>query len=178
MLNKSNDDEYYTPESAIQLLKPHIEHMQGKTVWEAFGRDFNYIESPQYIRKMGFEVIANGDNFWKHQHGDFVVSNPPYSDFVNGKKVKRGMGKYSVIKRLCDLNKPFCLLMPTTFMQTKKFKMLVDTYGKFQMVMPSVKIQFYKYNSTTKKKYVPGKCNLYTCWYCWNMNLEQDFIMV
>tara|TARA_Y100000401_G_scaffold78478_1_gene64057 strand:+ start:513 stop:1070 length:558 start_codon:yes stop_codon:yes gene_type:complete len=176
MLNKSNDDEYYTPESAIKMLEPYIQKFKNKVCWECFGENFELIESPLYLKRMGFTVVANGKNFWECDQGDFVISNPPYSDFVNGEKVKRGMGKYSIMKRLCDLNKPFCLLMPTTFMQTKCFKKLVDEYGKFQIIMPSVKIQFYKI--INGKKVVPGKCNLYTCWFCWNMNFTHDFIMV
>ena len=123
-------------------------------------------------------VIANGENFWDHTFGELVISNPPYGDFVNGKKVKRGMGKYLILERLCELDKPFCLLMPTTFLQTKKLKSLKDKFGKFQIIMPSTKIQFYKINRETKEKFIPGKCNLYTCWYCFNMKLKSDFIVV
>jgi|SaaInlStandDraft_5_1057022.scaffolds.fasta_scaffold273506_2 hypothetical protein len=49
MSKKSNNDEYYTPESAIKML--HLLLNDSKfppnkktTCWECFGSDFNYIE--------------------------------------------------------------------------------------------------------------------------------------
>jgi len=165
-------DEYYTPEPAIRMLEPHIQHMKGKTVWEAFGKDFEAIRSPIYIRRMGFKVIANGRNFWKQCKGDFVISNPPYQN-VRGKCNT----KERIIRRLCRICKPFCLLLPTSYIQTKSFSGLVEKYGNFQVIMPSGKIQFYKIQRGTGRRIIPGKCSFYTCWVCWNMGLISDFIV-
>jgi len=163
-------DEYYTPESAFKILQPYIQHMKGKTVWEAFGKDFNKIRSPIYIRRMGFKVIANGRDFWKQEKGDFVISNPPYQN-VPGKKNT----KERIIKRLCGICMPFCLLLPTSFIQTKSFRNLVKQYGKFQLIMPSGRIQFYTIEAG--KKITRGRCSFYTCWVCWNMGLVSDLIL-
>ena len=193
MSKKSNDDEYYTPNAAIEMLnsaliksrfppnkkkinkiyKTSPKSRKKVVVWECFGCDFDYIESPKYIKHMGYNVVANGEDFWTSNYGSFVISNPPY----HTPRGERNM-KERIIERLCELNKPFCLLMPTTYLQTKSFKRMVDKYGKFQMVMPSTKIQFYQVNPDTHEKKTKGNCSFYTCWYCWNMGFENDFNMV
>ena len=178
MSKKSNDDEYYTPESAIKMLQLSLNDSKfppnkKTTCWECFGSNFNYIESPQYIKTLGYDVIANGKNFWENNYGKFVISNPPYHTPRGERNIKE-----RVIERLCKLDKPFCLLMPTTYLQTKSFKRMVDTYGNFQIIMPSAKIQFYQVNPVTNEKIKKGKCSFYTCWFCWNMGFKSDFIMV
>ena len=71
MLQKSSDNEWYTPESAIQMLEDHLRQSKfpannNTTVWECFGKDFDYIESPQYIKNLGYNVIADGEDFWQN----------------------------------------------------------------------------------------------------------------
>ena len=74
MLQKSSDNEWYTPESAIQMLEDHLRQSKfpannNTTVWECFGKDFSYIESPQYIKNLGYNVIADGEDFWRNCKG-------------------------------------------------------------------------------------------------------------
>lgn len=179
MTKKSTNNEYYTPRSAIQklqavLVKSKFPPNSRAKVWECFGRDFKYIESPQYIKELGYKVIADGEDFWTTaSKGDFVISNPPYCTPKGERNIKE-----RVLERLCSLEKPFCLLMPTTFLQTKCFKRVVDRYGEFQIVMPSTKIQFYQIDPDTLEKITKGNCSFYTAWFCWRMGFESDFIMV
>jgi len=165
-------DEYYTPEYAFRMLEPYIQHMRGKTVWEPFGYNFHFIRSPIYIRRMGFKVIANGRDFWRQNKGEWVLSNPPYQN-IPGK----GNTKERIIRRLCELRKPFCLLLQSSYIQTKSFSGLVEKFGKFQVIMPSGKIQFYTIQTETGRRITPGMCSFYTCWVCWNMELVSDFIV-
>ena len=178
MLQKSSDNEWYTPESAIQMLEDHLRQSKfppnsNTTVWECFGKDFSYIESPQYIKNLGYNVIADGEDFWRNCKGDLVISNGPYSTPKGERNIKE-----RIIERLCELNIPFCLLMPTSYLQTKSFKKMVDKYGNFQFIVPCKKIQFYKVDLITKEKLKKNNCSFYTCWYCWNMGFQNDFTML
>ena len=71
MSKKSNDDEYYTPRAAIEMLKSALiksrfppnkkkinkiyrtspKSRKKVVVWECFGCDFDYIESPKLRNK-------------------------------------------------------------------------------------------------------------------------------
>ena len=183
---KSNNDEYYTPEAAIQMLKPYLQQTKYKigdeqcwTVWEPFIGN-PYTESPKYINNLKYDCRYKvGYNFFEHDisyycdgYCDFVISNPPYHTPKGEKNMKE-----RIIDRLCSFNMPFCLLIPTTYLQTKSFKRMVDKYGKFQIIMPSTKIQFYQLDDNNKKK-TQGKCSFYTCWFCWNMGFKHDFNVV
>jgi len=171
---KSNDDEYYTPQYALEMIAPFIP--KGDTIWEAFTRGNNdLIESPVYLRKMGFNVIATGEDFFKNNYGDICISNPPYATPRGEENIKT-----RIIRRLCELDKPFALLLPTLYFQTKTFKKLTEKY-KFQMIMPSKKIQFYKIKDgkkITKKSEGLKGCSFYTLWITYKMNLPNDIMFV
>ena len=86
--------------------------------------------------------------------------------------------KPRVIERLIQLNKPFMLLMPTHFLQTKTFKNFRDAYGKFQFLIPTQKVKFYHLDKNGEDifKYGQREIPLFYCmWYCWNMNYKRDF---
>ena len=169
---KSNDDEYYTPQYAIEMLKDYLPD-KNKICWECFtSGNHEYIESPNYIKSLGYKVIADGEDFWKSNKGHWVCSNPPYYTPRGQKNIKT-----RIIERLCELDKPFCLLLPTLYLHTKTFKEVKDKFGNFQIIMPAKKIQFYKV--IDGKKVQPKKgCNFYTLWVCYKMNLPSDWILI
>ena len=68
--------------------------------------------------------------------------------------------------------------MPTSYLQTKSFKKMVDKYGNFQFIVPCKKIQFYKVDLITKEKLKKNNCSFATCWYCWKMGFEKDFTLL
>ena len=91
-----------TPKSAWEEIHQLIP--KGKVIWEAFYGDGN---SGTYLRELGFEeVIHEPINFFEHDLGDLVVSNPPFSL------------KKQVLERLVSLDKPFILLMPIATLAT------------------------------------------------------------
>jgi len=93
----------------------------------------------------GFDVIHQEEDFWETMYPEtIVVDNPPYK--VKGiVKVKE-----KIMERLCENNIPFCLLFPTTTIHTGYFKGLEEKYGKFQLIVPSRKIDFERSALTEK----------------------------
>ena len=172
---KSNDDKYYTPSCELVKIGPYIP--EGKVIWEAFTKDDNtVIESPKCLRDMGHQVIATGENFWTNNHGDMVISNPPYSTPKGEKNIK-----VRIIERLIGLDKPFMLCLPTLFVQTKIFRKLAEEHH-FQLIVPTNKIQFYKIVDGRKlrkrtKNGLKG-CSFYTLWVCWKLNLKSDLVFI
>ena len=171
---KSNDDEWYTPRMALEMVCPYLP--KDKVIWEAFTSGNNkLIESPKYLREIGHNVIATGDNFFTCDYGDIVVSNPPYATPRGEENIKT-----RIIRRLCDMDKPFALLLPTTYLQTKELKKLLASYN-FQVIMPTRKIQFYKIRDgkkITKKSEGLKGCSFYTAWLTFKLKLPRDIIWI
>lgn len=104
--NKEKEsDKYETPEWCWDIIKPYIP--ENKVIWEAF-----YLngKSGDYLSKLGFDVIHRNEDFFLNNHGDIVVSNPPYTK------------NKLVLRRLKLLDKPFILLLPISIIATKYFK--------------------------------------------------------
>ena len=212
---KSKDNEYYTPDYAIDMIKDFIPQLKGGTViWEAFTLgNPQLIESSKYLYELGYngtkgEVLTTSYDFfeitdkatketlinytkigWNSDNTielsscksflnkiDICISNPPYATPKGKINIKK-----RIIERLCSINKPFMLLLPTLFLQTKIFKSIVDKYGLFQFIIPSKKIQFYKIINDeiirSRSKHLKG-CSFYTCWICRNINLPKDINFV
>ena len=96
----SGNDEFYTPEYAIEPILKYIP--SGSIIWCPF--DTNYSLIVKKFRKHGCEVIAthisNGEDFFliPTPKCDFIISNPPYSL------------KTEVLSKLFSLNKKFAML--------------------------------------------------------------------
>ena len=85
-------DDYMTPKYAWENIEQYIP--KDKVIWEAFMGDG---KSGQYLEDMGFQVIANNNDFFESNEGDIIVSNPPFS------KSKE------IMERLKILDKPFII---------------------------------------------------------------------
>lgn len=149
-------DDWMTPKSAwanIQHLIPK------KTIWEAF---YGNGKSGTYLKELGFDVIHEDLDFFEHNLGDIVVSNPPFT------KVPE------VLERLVSLDKPFILIMPSSKINTQYFRKLFCK-GGIQIVIPRKRIQFDKLENG---ELVEGKkaCNFDTFYYCWKIDLPQDIV--
>ena len=56
-------NEAYTPKSAFESIAKFIP--KDKVIWECFTRgNHSKIKSPQYLRDLGFKVIATGEDFF------------------------------------------------------------------------------------------------------------------
>lgn len=147
-------DDYMTPKSAWEEIKDFIP--KDKVIWEAFYGDG---VSGNYLRELGFEVIHKDINFYEHNIGDIIVSNPPFSDAKN------------VMNRLKILNKPFILILPSSKINTQYMR---DTFkGKLQIIIPKKRINFIKLiNGVAEDN--KSNANFDCFYYCYNIGLESD----
>lgn len=155
-----NHDDYMTPKSAWEDISHLIP--RDKILWEAFYGDG---KSGEYLNDLGFKVIHENIDFFEHDKGDIVVSNPPFS------LTER------VVKRLIDINKPFILILPNSKINRQYFRDIILENGNFrdlQIIIPKRRISFYKMeNGTTSRT---GCANFDCFYYCWKMNLENDIM--
>lgn len=142
------DDNYDTPFSAWESIKHIIP--KDKTIWEAF---YSNGSSGDHLRTLGFKVIHEDADFFQSNHGDLVVSNPPFSK------------KWPILNRLKALDKPFILLLPASVLGTKQLSTL---FPDIQVVVPKGRISFVKNGEQTKSVWFAS------FFYCWKMNLPKD----
>ena len=152
----SKDDEYMTPKSAWEDIQDFIP--KNKVLWEPFYGDG---KSGENLRELGFEVIHKQIDFFEHDLGEILISNPPYTK------------KKEVFQRLKSLGKPFIMLVPTTVLHTMYFK---ETFWdeNIQLIIPYRKRQFYSPKKPLKK----DGCSFYTLYICWKIGLEKDVILI
>ena len=158
----TEDNDWNTPKPVWDKIAPLLD--KDEMYWLPF---FNDGYSGLCMRDNGFRTIEKDEDFWNNMYDDVVVvDNPPYK--IKGiPSIKR-----KIMERLCDNNIPFCLLFPTTTIQTKYFKELQEKYGKFQLIIPSEKIDFEKYEGHDSRSL------FYTLWVCWRMDFPDDCIWV
>lgn len=152
-------DDYMTPKSAWEDVKEYIP--KDKIIWEAFYGDGT---SGTHLKSLGFNTIHAKIDFFEHNWGDVVVSNPPFS------KCKE------VLQRLKELDKPFMLILPSSKINTQYVRTIFkDAPSPLQVIIPRKRIQFIKIE---KGKPAPGKnqCNFDCFYYCYKMDLPRDIV--
>ena len=142
-------DDYMTPKYAWENIQEYIP--KDKVIWECFMGDG---KSGQYLEELGFDVIANDNDFFESDEGDIVVSNPPFS------KAK------DVITRLKELDKPFILILPSSKINTQYFRLFKN---QIQIIIPRNRIQFVKNGNELQ-----NSCNFDCFYYCYKMNMKKD----
>jgi len=156
MYASSENDHYMTQKSTWDMISMYLP--RDKVLWEAFYGDG---QSGNYLRELGFEVIHESVDFYTNNLGEVIVSNPPYSQ------------KREVFQRLKELDKPFCMLVPTACIQTRYFQTLFGE-SDIQLIVPSGKIQFDRADTAPH----PKGCSFYTCFVCYKMNLPRNNIFI
>ena len=148
-------DDYMTPRSAWVAIQHIIP--KDKVLWEAF---YGNGQSMQYLQDLGY-TVEGGENedFFKHNKGDIIVSNPPFTIIP------------SILERLVVLDKPFILIMPSPKIFTQYFRKLFTT-RRIQIIVPRKRIQFEKI--VDGKKIESNKCNFDCFYFCYKINLERD----
>lgn len=148
---RQNDD-YMTPKFVWEMVAPYLPRDQ--IIWEAFYGDGS---SGQHLTELGFNVIHQDLDFFQHNLGDIIVSNPPFS-----KKMK-------VLHRLKELGKPFVLILPASVLGTKTFCCL---FPDIQLIIPKGRISFIHEGTQTQSVWFAS------FFYCWKMNLPRDLIFL
>lgn len=146
------DDEYETPLSAWTSIEAYLP--KDKVIWEAF---YATGASGDHLRSLGCTVIHQKEDFFAVNHGEVIVSNPPFSL------------KKQVLTRLKALGKPFILLLPASVLGTK---MLSSLFPDIQVIIPNGRISFLKNGEQTKSVWFA------TFFYCWKMNLPKDLLFL
>lgn len=151
----SLNDEYMTPFSAWDNIKHLLP--KDKVLWEAF---YGNGQSLNNLRQLGFTVEGGeGEDFFQHNKGDIVVTNPPFSIIPK------------ILERLLILDKPFVLIMPNGKLNTQTFRNLFAT-KHIQIIIPKKRIQFQKF--VDGKEVKTNGCAFDCFYYCYKMNLEKD----
>lgn len=154
----SKHDDYMTPKSAWEAIKNYIP--QNKKIWESFPGDFT---SAQYLRELGFDVICEDVDFFDHNLGEIIVSNPPFS-IAN-----------KVLTRLVEIEKPFILILPSSKINTQYVRQLfINQHDKLQIIIPRKRIQFNKLVDGKVPKDYKNCCNFDCFYYCWKIGLDRD----
>ena len=151
-------DCYMTPKHAWEDIKQYIP--KDKVIWEAFYGDGN---SGEFLKELGFDVIHKELDFFEHNLGDVIVSNPPFSQSKN------------VMKRLAELDKPFIILMPLPKINTSYFRENFKNKG-LQIIIPRKRIHFLKLVDGKVPDNYKSKCNFDCLYYCYKMDLPSDII--
>lgn len=145
------NDEYYTDNKEWDKIKEYIP--KDKIIWEAFYGDGN---SSRYLSTLGFNVVSYDEDFFSANHGDIVVTNPPFSK------------KKEVIQRLVELDKPFIMIMP---LEVLTYKYTESIRNHLQVLIPKQRMIFLKDGKQVKFNY---DC----IFYCYKMNLSRDLFYV
>ena len=149
-----DSDNYRTTKDGWENIKGYIP--KDKVIWEPFYCDGS---SGEHLRQLGFEVIHREEDFFENNHGDVVVSNPPFSK------------KKQVLKRLMALDKPFIMILPSMMLAYKYFQ--EDFANEIQIIIPASRIAFKHLDQKDDKKYSPPFAAFY---FCWKMDLPKDLI--
>tara|TARA_R110000782_G_C14524750_1_gene381545 strand:+ start:20 stop:517 length:498 start_codon:yes stop_codon:yes gene_type:complete len=150
-------DDYMTPKYVWENIQQFIP--KDKIIWEPFFGDGT---SGEHLRELGFEVIHKPIDFFQHNVGDIIVSNPPFSQSKN------------VLSRLRELDKPFILILPSSKINTSYIRENYKDDG-LQIIIPRKRIQFIKMvnGEITEQK---NSCNFDCLYFCYRMNLPKDII--
>lgn len=143
------NDEYYTPEVALECLLDYVP--KSSVVWDCTDTSGNITG---FFGRNGYGVVSTKDDFFTHSEGlgDILITNPPYSK------------KTDFLKHAYELGKPFAMLLPLTALEGVNRQKLYREYG-LQLILFNRRINFIK-----------GKSGVWfaTGWFTYNMNLPRD----
>lgn len=128
-------DEYYTPRYIVEILLPFIKLKGYKTVWCPCDKEWS--EYVQVFQENGLNVIHthidDGKDFLHFEpteEYDIIITNPPFSI------------KNKIFQRCIELDKPFCLLMSATSIQSASFIKVLSRVKKFHVMMFDKRISY------------------------------------
>lgn len=149
---RSGNDEFYTPEYAIQPILKYV--TPGSTVWCPF--DTSKSLFVRLLKEHGCEVVSThledgGDFFDLEVDCDYIISNPPYS--IKG----------DVLDRLFSLGRPFAMLIGVVglFESQKRFDMFRT--NRFEIMYLNRRVAYFKDYADEKPSLNPPFSSVYLC---------------
>jgi hypothetical protein len=144
-------DDYCTQKSTwasiINYIPSYTEY------WEPFYCDGS---SGKHLSELGLTVIHNNEDFFDNDHGDIIISNPPFSK------------KKAILDYIWHLQKPFIMIMPASVLSSRMYERFIpDT----TIIIPKNRIQFSK-NGIVNQNQCPFDCYFY----CWKLDLNDRII--
>tara|TARA_R100000773_G_C4137158_1_gene65322 strand:+ start:79 stop:540 length:462 start_codon:yes stop_codon:yes gene_type:complete len=149
-----------TPKSAWEAIKDYIP--KDKVIWEAFYGDGT---SGKYLEELGFDVIHRDVNFYEHDLGDIIVTNPPFASIPH------------ILKKIKQKDKPFIMIMPSSKINTQYFRKLFSNVDNpIQIIIPRKRIQFKKMVDGVVDENQKSQCNFDCFYYCYKIGLPRDIV--
>lgn len=157
---KSNPrDRFQSPGYALNPLLPFLN--KEWTVWESAAGEGLLADA---LEIHGFSVLRSellqGQDYFAYEPGDYdiQITNPPFSR------------KYAWLKRACDLQKRFALLMPADVLFAgDKAVPLIERYG-IEVVIPRQRIDF----KTPDKGWAGSGAQFTSAWFCYGLNIGKQ----
>lgn len=152
LVANSKNDEFYTPEYAIEPLLKYIP--TGSQVWCPFDtEESNFVK---LLNKKGCVVhythIKNGTDFFTTEPPrdiEFIISNPPYSL------------KTEVIERLLNLKIPFAMLVGVVGLFESKRRFAMFKNNDFEIMYFDKRISYFKDFAEQKPSINPPFSSVY-----------------
>lgn len=127
------DDEWETENiNLVEMIDLLNTPKDGLHIWEPFVSSGH---SADFMRATGATVTETDTDFFETDPpagAQIVISNPPFSS------------KRYVLRRLCELDIPFILIVPVTTICYEYTHRLVQEYGGFQVTIPPTQPYFTK----------------------------------
>jgi len=155
----SSKDDYMTPFSAWEDIREFLP--KDKVVWEAFYGDG---KSGEYLRSLGCDVIHEDIDFFEHDLGECIVSNPPFSK------------SRQVLERLREMEKPFILLLPAGKLFTKYYRAAFGNDPDMSLIIPPKRINFMPLKDGEVDVSYKSNCAFDCIYYCWRMGIKERII--
>lgn len=138
-IKMTKNDEYYTPIEIWNKINHIFKQFENKIIYEPFfgkGHSFNI------FKEKGFEVLGDKDiDFFSNQSlslikkSDIIITNPPFSL------------KYKIMDLLVKEDKPFCLILPLSCINTHSFRRCFNNnFENMTVLIPKGRLVFIKNN--------------------------------
>lgn len=139
------DDNFKTPIEVWENIKQYIP--TNKKIWCPF-----YFNGEHTLKELGYDIIHQNEDFFENNKGDIIIDNPPFSI------------KKQVLKYCLEIDKPFILILPSSTINYKYFRIYKDK--NIQIIIPPKRYNF----DINKNSSAPFD----TFYFCYKINLEKD----
>lgn len=156
-IQKNRSDHYSTPLEAYILLHQYTPN--NIIIYDPFYCDGSCAPHLQKAFPTCKIIHENKDAFQWFPVFDRIITNPPYSQ------------KKKCLEWLISLDKPFCCLLPGTYLMTKEFS-TINGFENFQYIYTNRRLTCVPRSDVNISKESNSYYSL--VWYCYKMNLPKQ----